>query len=63
MLLFRLVELGVESIEPPANPFNMSGTFPHVEQIEAAEDLHTNLEFAGLLSPEEMQSRLIEESL
>jgi hypothetical protein len=26
MLLFRLVELGVESIEPPANPFNMSGT-------------------------------------
>ena len=41
----------------------MSGTFPHVEQIEAAEDLHTNLEFAGLLSPEEMQSRLIEESL
>ncbi|WP_269448589.1 hypothetical protein [Haloquadratum walsbyi] len=41
----------------------MSGTFPHVGQIEAAEDLYTNLEFAGPLSPEEMQSRLIEESL
>lgn len=62
-LLFRLVELGVESIKSPASPFSMIGTSSHMRQIEAAEDLYTNLEFARFLSPEKMQSRLIEESL
>jgi len=62
-LLFRLVELGVESIESPTNPFDTNGKFPRAGLVDAAEDLYTNLEFAGLLSPEEMRSRLIEEDL
>jgi ATP-dependent helicase/nuclease subunit B len=62
-LLFRLVELGVENIESPANPFYTNGEFPRAGLVAAAEDLYTNLEFAGLLSPEEMRSRLVEQDL
>jgi ATP-dependent helicase/nuclease subunit B len=60
-LLFRLVELGVENIESPANPFYTNEEFPRAGLVDAAEDIYTNLEFAGLLSPEGMQSRLSEE--
>jgi ATP-dependent helicase/nuclease subunit B len=62
-LLFRLVELGVENIESPTNPFDTNGKLPRAGLVDAAEDLYTNLEFAGLLSPEEIRSRLVEEDL
>jgi ATP-dependent nuclease, subunit B len=62
-LLFRLVELGVEGVESPTNPFYANGEFPRAGLVDAAEDLYTNLEFAGLLSPETMRTRLVEEGL
>ncbi len=62
-LLFRLVELGVEKIDSPANPFYAGNQFPRTGLVDAAEDLYTELEFAGLLSPEAMRNRLVEEGL
>ncbi len=57
-LLLRLVELGVEHIESPTNPFHIGKQFLRSGLVGAAEDLYTNLECAGLLSPEQMGSRL-----
>jgi ATP-dependent helicase/nuclease subunit B len=62
-LLFRLVELGVEEIESRANPFYTGDRFPRVGLVDAAENLYTELEFAGLLSSEAMRERLLEEGL
>ncbi|WP_311172659.1 PD-(D/E)XK nuclease family protein [Halobellus ordinarius] len=62
-LLFRLVELGVEEIDSPANPFYVGDRFPRAGLVDAAENLYTELEFAGLLSSEAMRERLLEEGL
>ncbi len=62
-LLFRLIELGVEKIDSPANPFYAGRRFPRAGLVDAAEDLYTELEFAGLLSSEAMRERLVEEGL
>jgi ATP-dependent helicase/nuclease subunit B len=62
-LLFRLVELGVEEIDSRANPFYTGDQFPRAGLVDAAENLYTELEFAGLLSSEAMRERLIEEGL
>jgi ATP-dependent helicase/nuclease subunit B len=62
-LLFRLVELGVEEIDSPSNPFHAGRKFPRSGFVDAAEDLYTELEFAGLLSSEAMRERLVEEGL
>ena len=62
-LLFRLVELGLEEIDSPANPFYAGQQFPRAGLVDAAEDLYTELEFAGLLSPKAMRNRLVEEGL
>jgi ATP-dependent helicase/nuclease subunit B len=62
-LLFRLVELGVEEIESRDNPFHTGDQFPRAGLIDAAENLYTELEFAGLLSSEVMRERLLEEGL
>lgn len=57
-LLYRLAELGVEQIESPANPFSAGGDFPRAGLVDAAEGIFTELEFAGLLSPDRMYTRL-----
>jgi len=62
-LLFRLVELGIEGIDSPENPLYSGDTLASAGLVEAAEDLFTNLEFAGLLSSTEMQTRLEAEGL
>ena len=62
-LLFRLVEAGVESITTPANPFYTGDQLPRAGLVDAAETLYTELEFAGLLSPAAMQTRLAEVGL
>lgn len=62
-LLFRLVELGVEGIDSPTNPLYTGERFPRAGLIEEAEALFTELEFAGLLSPEAMRRRLDEEGV
>jgi ATP-dependent helicase/nuclease subunit B len=62
-LLFRLVELGVEGTESRDNPFYMGDRFPRAGLVNEAEDLYTNLEFAGLLSADAMRERLIHEGV
>lgn len=62
-LLFRLVELGVEAIDSPMNPFYVDEQFPRAGLVDSAETLYTELEFSGLLSPDAMRTRLIEEGL
>ncbi len=62
-LLFRLVELGVEEIDSRENPFYTGQQFPRAGLVDAAEDLYTELEFAGLLSSEAMRERLVKEGL
>jgi ATP-dependent helicase/nuclease subunit B len=62
-LLFRLVELGIEEIDSPENPFHTGEQFPRAGLVDAAENLYTELEFAGLLSSDAMRTRLIEEGL
>lgn len=57
-LLYRLVELGVERIETPSNPFSTGDALLRAGLVDAAEGIFTELEFAGLLSPEEMETRL-----
>lgn len=57
-LLARLVELGVEGISSPGNPLHTGGRLPRAGLVQEAEDLFTNLEFAGLLSAEAMRDRL-----
>jgi ATP-dependent helicase/nuclease subunit B len=63
LLLLRLVELGVEEIDSPTNPFYSGSQFPRAGLVEAAEDLYTDLEFAGLLSSDEMRARLVDEGV
>jgi ATP-dependent helicase/nuclease subunit B len=62
-LLTRLVELGVENLESGDNPFATDRTFPRSGLVEEAENLFTDLEFSGLLSPEAMRKRLTEEGV
>ncbi|MFB6185304.1 MAG: hypothetical protein ABEI86_00350, partial [Halobacteriaceae archaeon] len=62
-LLFRLVELGVEGIDNGSNPLYTGARFPSSGLIEEAEAIYTELEFAGLLSPEAMRERLEEEGV
>lgn len=62
-LLFRLVELGVEGIDNPDNPLYTAGSFPSSGLVEEAEAIYTELEFAGLLSPEAMRKRLEREGV
>jgi ATP-dependent helicase/nuclease subunit B len=62
-LLSRLVELGVEGITSTGNPLNTGDRFPRSGLIQEAQELFTKLEFAGLLSPEEMRHRLEEEGM
>jgi ATP-dependent helicase/nuclease subunit B len=62
-LLFRLVELGIEEIDSRENPFHTGEQFPRAGLVDAAENLYTELEFAGLLSSDAMRTRLIEEGL
>ena len=57
-LLLRLVELGVEGIESPANPLHTDDRFPRSGLVQEAESLFTELEFAGLLSADAMRDRL-----
>jgi ATP-dependent helicase/nuclease subunit B len=62
-LLSRLVELGVEDIESPTNPLHTGDRFPRAGLVQEAKTLFTELEFAGLLSPDTMQTRLEKEDL
>ncbi|WP_049911228.1 PD-(D/E)XK nuclease family protein [Halorubrum lipolyticum] len=62
-LLLRLVELGVEGISSPTNPLNTGGEFPRSGLVQEAETLFTELEFAGLLSPDAMRQRLEQEGV
>jgi len=62
-LLFRLVELGVEGITSSTNPLNTGGQFPRAGLVQEAETLFTELEFAGLLSPDAMRQRLEQEGV
>ncbi|MFC7009893.1 PD-(D/E)XK nuclease family protein [Halalkalicoccus salilacus] len=62
-LLSRLVELGVEDIDSPANPLHTGGQFPSSGLVDEAKALFTDLEFAGLLSPAAMRRRLEAEGL
>ncbi len=59
-LLFRLIELGVEEIDSPTNPFHTGDRFPRAGLIDEARSIYTELEFAGLLTPEAMRKRLTE---
>jgi len=58
-LLFRLVELGVEEIDSRENPFYTGQQFPRAGLVDAAEDLYTELEFAGSCR----QKRCVSDSL
>ena len=62
-LLDRLVELGLEGITSPTNPLHTSNQFPRAGLRQEAETLYTNLEQAGLLSPDAIQSRLEQEGV
>lgn len=62
-LLSRLVELGVERIADPENPLHTDGRFPRWGLVREARSLFTELEFAGLLSADEMRTRLVDEGL
>jgi ATP-dependent helicase/nuclease subunit B len=62
-LLFRLVELGVEEISSSTNPLNTGDQFPRAGLVQEAETLFTELEFAGLLSPDAMRQRLEQEGV
>lgn len=62
-LLFRLIELGVEEIDSSMNPFYTGQRFPRAGLVDEAESIYTELEFAGLLTPEAMRERLTEEGL
>jgi len=62
-LLFRLVELGVEGIDSPANPLYTGDRFPQSGLVQEAESLFTELEFAGLLSADAMRDRLVAEGV
>lgn len=62
-LLFRLVELGVEGITSSTNPLNTGDQFPRAGLVQEAETLFTELEFAGLLSPDAMRQRLEQEGV
>ena len=62
-LLFRLVELGVEGITSSTNPLNTGDQFPRAGLVQEAQSLFTELEFAGLLSPEAMRRRLEREGV
>lgn len=61
-LLFRIIEQGVEGIDSPSNPIQTNG-FPGGGLIQEVEKLYTELEFAGLLTPEAMRERLAKEGL
>ncbi|WP_224338211.1 PD-(D/E)XK nuclease family protein [Haloprofundus halobius] len=62
-LLSRLAELGVEGIDSSANPLFTNDRFPSSGLVQEAKALFTELEFAGLLSADEMRSRLTDEGL
>ncbi|MWG33796.1 PD-(D/E)XK nuclease family protein [Halomarina oriensis] len=62
-LLSRLAELGVEGITSPDNPLSTGDRFPGPGLVDEAKALFTELEFAGLLSADAMQTRLAEEGL
>jgi ATP-dependent helicase/nuclease subunit B len=62
-LLDRLVELGLEGVSSPTNPLHTNNQFPRAGLRQEAEALYTELEQAGLLSPEAMQSRLEQEGV
>jgi ATP-dependent helicase/nuclease subunit B len=62
-LLSRLVEMGLETIESSTNPLHTDTRFPRAGLVQEAQKLFTELEFAGLLSPGAMRSRLEEEGV
>jgi len=62
-LLDRLVELGLEGITSPTNPLHTNDRFPRAGLRQESETLYTELEQAGLLSPEAIQSRLEQEGV
>lgn len=57
-LLLRLVELGIEGISTATNPLSTGERFPSAGLVQEVETLFTDLEFAGLLSPDAMRRRL-----
>jgi ATP-dependent helicase/nuclease subunit B len=59
-LLLRLVELGVETVETESNPLGATDRLQSPGFTREVEDLFTDLEFAGLLSPSEMHGAIDE---